>query len=242
MEIKISESQAKPRIEAKIKIAIRGKYGIFETYVGNISQSGIFLEASKPIAKIGEKVDLIINLLNSKESVKVIGKVIRIVGPNQLGKTRGIGIEFLKIEAKHTFLFSRFLEELLNARGMGCRKSPRINARITVQFANPIEMGKCLTNNLSRGGIFIQTKEEFTLGQNVSIVLIHPVTSETIEIEGEIVHVRKGLASQTKLNLNNGIGVQFINLSNVKEAKINRFLRNLLIQKKKRRPRKSTES
>lgn len=238
--MKITERR-KPRIEAKLKVALKGKDETFETFMGNISQSGIFLETPNPIGKIGEKVGLLLSLTTSKEQIGVTGKIVRVVGPNQVGKAKGVGIEILKVNVKKTFLFNQLLEELLSARGMGCRKSPRIDARITVEFSNPSDMGKCLSNNLSRGGIFIQTKAEFNLGETVSVILIHPVKGETLELDGEIVHIRKSLETHVKLGFTDGIGIKFTDLTSVKEAKINQFLKNLLIQKKKRKPRINTE-
>ncbi len=184
--------------------------------------------------------DVMITLPDSNETVGVMGKVVRIVGPNQIGVTKGVGIEFLKIEAKQTKLFNNFLEELLSARGMGCRKFPRIDAKITVQFKNPAEMGKALTNNLSRGGIFIETKTELNLGSVVSLVLVHPVTGEALDLDGEIVHIRKSLKPASSMKLSDGIGINFTNLSKVKQEKITHFLKTLLIQKKKRKPRKKS--
>jgi len=234
MEIKVTEKIRKPRIEAKIKIGCRGKYENLETFMGNISQSGLFLETPKSFARIGEKIDLSITLPNSKETVSVVGKVVRIVGPNQIGKAKGFGIELLKIEAKQTFLFNRFLEELIEARGMGCRKVPRIDARITVEFSNPKEMGKCLSRNLSKGGIFLHTKTNLDLGEIVSLALIHPVTGDNLEIQGEIVHIRKSLESKPNLGFTDGIGIKFINVDKNLESKIDQFLKKLLIQKRRR--------
>ena len=240
MEITVSENRESPRIEAKLKISCEGKNGFFETFMGNISQEGIFLETPKALGKIGDKIDLVIGFPNSKETIGVVGRIARIIGPNQIGKAKGIAIDFLKIEAKRTFLFNRFLEELLNARGMGCRKAPRIDARITVEFSNPLEMGKCLSNNLSRSGIFIQTKADFNLGQTVSLVLIHPQTLQKLELEGEIVHIRKSLASSPNPDFADGVGIKFTNLNKLNEDRISYFLRNLLIQKKKGTRKKKT--
>jgi len=236
MDIKITE-QRKPRIEAKLKVGKKQRGSSLETYMGNISQTGIFLETPKPIAKIGDKVDLLITLPTTNETVGVHGKVVRVVGPNQVGSTKGVGIEFLKIEAKQTRLFNQFLEELLSARGMGCRKFPRVDAKITVEFKNPSEMGKCLSNNLSKGGIFIQTKAELNLGSIVSLVLIHPITGNAVEMEGEIVHIRKSL-KPTMTGFSDGVGIRFTNLTKIRQNHINEFLKTLLVQKKKRKSRK----
>ena len=238
MEVKILEQRQKPRIEAKIKIASRKKDLSYETFMGNISQSGIFLETPKPFAKIGEKIDMLIHLPASSDSIGVLGKVVRIVGPNQVGKQKGVGIEFLKIEARQTALFNRFLEEILLARGIGCRKFPRVDARIVVAFKSKTDMGKCLSGNLSKGGIFLQTKANITLGQIVSLSLIHPVTEQALELDGEIVHVRKSIKQNSKVDFSDGIGIKFVDLDSVKQERLKQFLRNLLIQKKKRKSRK----
>jgi Tfp pilus assembly protein PilZ len=236
MEIKITE-QRRPRIEAQIRIGKKQRGFSHETYMGNISQSGIFLETPKPFAKVGEKVDLQIKLPNSTEKIGVQGKVVRIVGPNQVGVRKGVGIEFLKIETKQTKLFNSFLEELISAKGMGCRKYPRIDTKITVEFKNPREMGKALSNNLSQGGIFIETKAQFNLGSTVTLDLIHPLTGENLELDGEIIHIRKSLNSKDSSRFSDGIGICFQNVDRTKKEKINYFLKSLLIQKKKRKTR-----
>lgn len=236
MEIRVTELR-KPRIEAKLKVR-KGKEELFETYMGNISQSGIFLETPKTIAKVGEKVELAIGFPSSKEKIGILGKVVRIVGPNQVGHTKGLGIEFLRIEAKKTLLFNRFLEELLNARGMGCRKSPRISTMITVEFTNPKEIGRCLTQDLGRGGMFIQTERDLALGQQVAVVLLNPYNDERITLEGEIVHVRKSLKPRDRMGYTDGVGVKFSNMTAPKADRINNFLKNLLVQRKRRSSKK----
>ena len=99
-------------------------------------------------------------------------------------------------------------------------------------------MGKCLTNNLSKGGIFIQTKSEFNLGQIVFLKLVHPVTDEALEVQGEIVHIRKSLKAYDDIKSSDGIGIRFIDLNRQKEERITQFLKSLIIQKKKRKTAK----
>src|ERR1043166_1402588 len=109
--IKIVERRGKPRIETKVRVKIDDMGSDQSSYSGNLSKSGVFLETNEWDIPIGQKIQLQMRLPNADESVKVSGKVSRIVKPNQMGVTPGVGIHFLKVEARQARTFDKLIDK-----------------------------------------------------------------------------------------------------------------------------------
>ena len=67
-----------------------------------------------------------------------------------------------------------------------------------------------LTKNISKGGIFIETRNPFAIGQIITLVISRTKIEKGVMLKGEVVHRRP-----------NGFGLKFISLlQNGKEFKI----------------------
>ncbi len=71
------------------------------------------------------------------------------------------------------------------------RADPRAPFILRVSFRDRAD---CLdaTENLSRGGLFVQTSERFTIGQRVHLSVGFPGLLEPVALQGEVVWVRPG--------------------------------------------------
>src|SRR5262244_2076669 len=69
------------------------------------------------------------------------------------------------------------------------RADPRAPFVLRVNFRDRAD---CLdaTENLSRGGLFVQTNERFVVGQSVELSLGFPGLLEPVALRGEVVWVR----------------------------------------------------
>lgn len=231
--LEISERRAKPRIETKVKVRIGGRENDAETYIGNLSKSGIFLETKEPFAKVGEKLQMQIEIPNSSDSIRVMGKVARIVGPNRLTEAPGMAVQFLKVEARQARLFDRFIDQLLDARGIGSRKFPRAKSQIVVELRSKAMVQKVITDNVSYGGLFLKTSiDGFSLGERLNVVLVHPTSKRKFGADVEVVHLRKG-ESGIRKDFVEGIGVQFIDLTPARREDMAIFLKSILASQRR---------
>ena len=231
--LEISERRTKPRIETKVKVRIGGRESDSETYIGNLSKSGVFLETKESFVKIGDKLQMQIEITNSTDSVRVTGRVARVVRPNKLVEVPGIAVQFLKIEARQARLFDRFIDQLLDVRGIGSRKYPRAKSQIVVELRSKASVRKVVTDNLSYGGLFLKTPiDGFAIGDHLNVLLVHPTSKRKFTADVEVVHLRKG-ESGIRKDFVEGMGVQFVDLTAARREDMAIFLKSILASQRR---------
>jgi len=222
--VKILERRGKPRVETKVKIRVGD---VHETFTGNLSKCGVFLETNRPFAAVGERVQMDITLPASADSIRVTGKVTRVIGPHRVGNVPGIGIEFLRVEARQVRTFERLIDHLLEARGIGSRKYPRVKTQLVVELRTRSQARQAISENLSKGGLFLKTPVDgLVLGDMLSVVLVHPSSKRKFETDAKVVHLRKG-DSAIREDFVEGVGVEFL-LPASRKNELSGFLRSLL--------------
>jgi Tfp pilus assembly protein PilZ len=235
-EMKDIDVRSRARVEARVNIRILGVDEREEVYVGNISKDGLFIETRKWKPRLGHSVQLLISLHEDLEPVKFAGFVVRVEKANQIGQPEGVAIEFTKIEAKKTKQFDKFLDEVFEGKGLGCRKYPRATTQIDVEIKNKEIAQQVLSENLSQGGAFFRMKtDHMQLGDILSVVLIHPTSKRKFVLKAEVVHLRKS-RELAVVHFDEGIGVQFVDLSEVRKQDLQVFLKSI-VSSKKRKPR-----
>ena len=240
LTLNVVERRNRARIEARIRIQIVGIDVYERLYTGNVSKDVIFLETDDPTLKKGQKLELLIYLddedgeENDDEPLRVIGKIVRIEKPNQIGKPQGVGIEFIKIESRRARVFDRFLEKLFETKGLGCRKFSRAQVQVVVDIKNDTDTQQALTENLSKGGAFLKTKvDNFSLGDRIQVILVHPTTKRKFVLQSQIIHVRKG-SHENMDEFQEGLGIQFTDLSEIRKQDLVLFLKGIFSSKKRK--------
>lgn len=90
------------------------------------------------------------------------------------------------------------------------RRHPRRSYPKTVFFMSQSQYYEGLANNISKGGIFIETKDKFSVGQIIKLVIPGTKIDKNVMLKGEIKHV-----NQT------GVGVKFKSLLKKRKATLN---------------------
>ena len=93
-------------------------------------------------------------------------------------------------------------------QGQGKRQFPRARFFGDVDFATRNRLCKGFIHNISLNGVFIETRESFSVGQQITLAFNLPSGQDHIKIKGEVVRI-----------LSPGIGVKFnaaINRSRIK--------------------------
>ncbi len=223
-----------PRVETKIRAKIDGRDGDLEVFTGNLSKGGVFLETPEVFADVGEKVKLFLSMPNSTSDIKITGKVARIVGPNRVGMPQGLAVQFLRVEARQARLFEKFLDCLIDAAGIGCRKYPRAKTQVDVQLRfKDRSMNVVIADNLSVGGLFLRTSVGgLSLGDLINVVILHPGMKRKFMVDTEVVHIRQG-ESKIRKDFVEGVGVQFVDLSSSRRNDLSSFLKSVLAHQRK---------
>lgn len=234
------DDRGRARLEAKVRIRIIGVDEKEEVYTGNISKEGIFIQTRHWKPRLGHPVHMLITLDEDNEPVKFSGQVVRVIDANQIGKPEGVAIEFTKIEARRTKDFDQYLDQIFEGKGLGCRKSPRAEMQVDVEIKNKEIAQKVLTQDLSQGGAFFKMKtDDVEMGAPLSIVLIHPTSKRKFVLKAEVVHIRQGSFTNNP-DFVEGVGVQFVDLSEIRKQDLQVFLKSIVSSKRRKKSTKGS--
>ncbi|MDY7032394.1 MAG: PilZ domain-containing protein [Thermodesulfobacteriota bacterium] len=114
-------------------------------------------------------------------------------------------IETLSTAQKKS-LFNQ-LEEQQRIRRKNLRKHPRKITSVVSDYAVDDRVFKDFIQNISAGGVFIQTSSSFSVGQSITLTFSFPGYEEPIKVAGKI--ARKS---------SEGIGVKFSEMNKDLEA------------------------
>ncbi len=94
-----------------------------------------------------------------------------------------------------------YLHERINKRSINLRKFSRKPFRRATIFACQNRYYAGLTQNISKGGVFIETRNRFAAGQIVKLVISHTKIEKGVMLKGQIVHLNR-----------RGFGLKFLSL------------------------------
>jgi len=106
------------------------------------------------------------------------------------------------------------LEVLLEWQQVEQRDDERIPCLIPVDYADKKRVYRDFIQDLSKGGVFIETREPLTIGEQISMTFAMPETQNHFKVSGKIVRAAK-----------EGIGIKFDNkLSKYQEEIIRKLI------------------
>lgn len=108
-----SERRRGPRISLKTRIVFKpvdSEKEFSSDYSENLSTTGLFIVTNSNF-EIGTSLELHFSLPNSKQIIKVVGKVVRKSTIQRAGKAHlGFGVEFEKIDAACKKIIADYIE------------------------------------------------------------------------------------------------------------------------------------
>jgi uncharacterized protein (TIGR02266 family) len=231
-----SNRRRQVRVEAELSVRFADVQGIFvEECIANVSKGGMFVETLAP-RKMNDILEVFIKIPETQEEITVQGEVVHVTDPKEDSEEFdgrvGMGIRFLLVEPKQKEILKVFIEGLLKKGGSGTRRDVRVysHKEIKVRPANVNEFKTKFIPNLSRGGLFIETSEEgHKLFDVLDINLIDLEGDNSLHIQGEIVHIRRG--TRKEKDLVKGLGVKFIGVDDRQQKKIDQFIEKIVDEK-----------
>ena len=224
------ERRAHARVSASLLVKIANDDGSFDEYITrDISMGGIFIQTNR-FRDIGDDLELLLCFVDGQEEIAVLGEVVRVIKSDEQSKgvpgPIGMGIRFNVVEPKLKDELKQFLDSLLELTGAGTREHHRVKARLSLKLKFEGNAKKALLNDISKGGLFLETDEDFNLTDRIEINLVHPTTGERVDTVGEIVHKKEWL--DKKQQVRQGIGVRFIDMTDEKKKLIAQFITGLV--------------
>ena len=122
---------------------------------------------------------------------------------------------------------------MFESKGLGCRKHIRARTKLLMEINSPAHARKVLAEDVSFGGMFLTTPTHgISIGEILSIIILHPTSKRKFVTDAEVMHIRQG---QIPLHseYEEGLGVQFINLTPARKRDIASFLKSILFSNRK---------
>jgi len=216
------------RIEMKVEVEFKDFNQFYKEYTKNISKGGLFIK-TKNVLKPQTVVEIALKLPDLPAPMIMVGEVVHSLDPDTAaahGWDPGIGIHFIdfKESAQHQleeYIARKYTVEPA-ARAPDRRQDTRVAVRLRVKFPSLDVLQHDYSDDISRGGIFIQTRKPRKIGDRFLITLVHPETGQELELPGEVVRITS--EDPKAPGSVSGMGIKFFDVDETMHKRIEAFL------------------
>lgn len=113
---------------------------------------------------------------------------------------------------------------MTKARVENRRRSPRLHHELPVAYRSVGSFLSDWATNISRGGLFINTRKPLPVGTIVKLIIQLPGSGFPFDIAGRVARVEEW---DNRSNMAPGMGVEFIDLDGAKRERIDAFVEKL---------------
>jgi len=181
-----------PATQRILRVSFADADAFWAEYNANLSNAGVFVATEEPFEQ-REPVRVEIALDFCRESVTLVGEIVHQIPPEMVGAggVPGVAVQFHESAQQ----VRERLEPLQRACGSyqprpvdpGRRTAPRVPARVPARIISLDDVIEGSTRNLSRSGALIEVDREVPVGETVRLVLVHPESSESMEMRARVV-------------------------------------------------------
>jgi len=171
----------------------------------NHSKNGLYFETNWPLESVTE---IYIEMENSPQASSSFDLKERyraeILWHTKLEDSLynyGYGVKYISGSDKENLQSSGLKDTKNNSEDL--RRHSRRSYRKTVLFTSQNQYYEGLTNNISNGGVFIETNDELSVGQIIKLVIPGTKIDKGVMLKGEVIHVKP-----------KGVGVKFTGILN----------------------------
>lgn len=219
------------RIQAEIEVHFKSFDQFYKEYAKNISKGGIFIKSNSPLPS-QTVIEIKIFLPGEKKPIDTVGEVVHTIEPEtakERGWDPGMGIHFVDFPQAMQERLTRYVDSQAKVNPevkLDRRRHPRSSIRLKVKFPDLTTLLENYAKDISQGGIFIPTTDPKPVGVIITLTLIHPDSSEEVEIQGEVVRVvsEREAREQKDKKLAPGMGIKFINPDQSQQKALANFL------------------
>jgi len=172
-------------------------------FIKNLSEEGIAI-TSRTVFKPGTGLSLM--LRPEQQELRLEGVVRWSYRPFNAGLEAGadMGIQFIEKFPEYATFFEKLKQNFKELR-----LEPRFEKSFRVTFRSPKEFMQAYTQNISLGGLFIQTEEPLQKDSVVEVEIDLEDVHDTIQVEGRVVFVITPRVAE-RTGQEQGVGVEIV--------------------------------
>ncbi len=216
------------RIDAKVEVEFNNFEQFYREYTKNLSKGGIFIKTSN-VLKPQSILEISLKLPGVNRPLSLVGEVVHVIEPELAsghGWDPGMGVHFVDFEESIQRVIEQYIARKIKQDSGGKvsdrRAHSRVAMRLRVKFPSLDVLEHDYSEDISRGGIFIQTKKPRSVGERLILTLVHPETGQEIELLGEVVRVNN--EDPQSPGTQTGMGIRFVDVDKAKSKSIEKFL------------------
>jgi type IV pilus assembly protein PilZ len=216
------------RVDAKVEVEFKSFDQFYREYSKNLSKGGIFIKSNN-VLKPQTILEILLKLPGEESDFNILGEVVHVIEPEMSeahGWEAGMGVHFIDFDQGASEALEKYVAKSYKKkpkeRTPDRRSHQRIAVRLRVKFPSIDILRHDYSEDISKGGIFIQTSKPRVVGDKFIITLVHPETKQEIELSGEVMRVTK-YNPQVPGNIT-GMAIKFIDVSKEQKKAIEEFL------------------
>ena len=216
------------RIDARVEVEFKNFDQFHREYTKNISQGGLFIKTpnSLPPQTI---VEITLKLPEVEKPLSMVGEVVHVIDPETAkshGWDPGMGIHFVDFEERDHQYLNEYVnqrhQENPQAESPDRRRHQRVALRLRVRFPSLEVLRHDYSEDIGRGGIFIQTPKAKKIGDRFTVTLVHPDTGQELDLMSEVVRLTR--LDPAVPGSVAGMGLRFLEMDEKKIQTIENFL------------------
>ena len=227
------------RVGCRLSFRQRVLFGVdkpkFPAYTEDISLLGIQI-SSQTALPAGTKIKIRLDSAGKYGRINIHGEVRYLKTTKTIKEKKEVyhmGIRLTWRDEKYLqFLATIIKERRENDSGFEQREFKRYNENVEVIFESVREIYHQLTDNISKGGLFVVTDQPLPEKTKVSLRLVIPQIMEDVHAVGYVMY-RIDLTDATKIQKPPGMGIKFIKFAPGDRKKFIAFLEKLAKASKK---------
>ena len=157
-----------------------------DRYIQVLGDGGLMVATVEPLP-VGTQLDLEIVVADLDLDIPIRGEVVWI--KESPAPDAGMGIKFLPLSYEQKRLIYELVDDNLRQHLLERREYARIEARFDVQFVYADGYFELQTEDISLGGMFINTEQLLPVGENLQVILSLGEGKPSIKVKAQVVHI-----------------------------------------------------
>jgi Tfp pilus assembly protein PilZ len=200
------ERRREPRYPYRLPITLKFAGAAQETISEDVSYRGMFAITDEPPTQ-RSLISVSARLPDSGKTINTHAmSVFALERGNRLGRTPGAGLQFYAMAGEVKTAWEAFIDSVRRKLSppvpdTNPRRHVRYRLKLAVKPRSVDELMTLYTRDVSRGGMFLLTKQALEIGREIEVEVFHPITDEVFTLECVVRRATEGQQA--------GIGVEF---------------------------------
>lgn len=191
-----SDNRVQPRIRAQVRIDVRNSAEdrTNGALLDNLSWGGASIWCESAPGRPGEELEIRLPY-RPGEPIAIMSQIVRVDHETDHDV---IAVRFTSVTTHDESHLEKVLEMLLEGRGGGRRKHPRLAQRLEIYFDTPADIRATL-EDISRGGLAVTVPYAFRVDQSVELTIYGGAGIGEFTLRARVVHEAPLASSDTGL-------------------------------------------